>query len=60
MKINDYLDKKLAETTANVCRWSDRSCLTCKFFDPNYHKGYCDYHRVDTEPSKYCSDWTRG
>lgn len=31
------------------------SCLHCSSFDPNYHGGYCDYHKCDTSPSSSCS-----
>lgn len=30
------------------------SCLTCSSFDPNYHGGYCDFHRCNTTPSGDC------
>ena len=31
------------------------ACLTCSSFDPNYHGGYCDYHKRDTSPNGSCS-----
>ena len=45
------------EVQANVCAYTDRVCLNCWKFDPNYHRGYCDYHRVDTRPDNSCSDF---
>lgn len=60
MKDNTYVENKLVETDANVCPWTDKSCNNCHYFDPDYHNGYCDYHKVDTSPSKHCSDWWEG
>ena len=33
------------------------SCVTCRYFDPNYHNGYCDDGNFDTSPSGYCPNY---
>lgn len=30
------------------------ACTNCGSFDPNYHGGYCDYHKRDTSPTDTC------
>lgn len=30
------------------------SCITCSSFDPNFHNGYCDYHKRNTSPNDTC------
>ena len=56
----DFEKQYLPETECNVCSWTDRNCLNCSYFDPNYHGGYCDLHRSDTSPTKSCSSWIEG
>lgn len=42
-----------------IC-YDSGNCVTCKYFDPKYHGGYCDKHRCDTNPGATCRDYWRG
>ena len=59
MTDNTDIRKDLPKAEAHVCCMSSDyyHCLNCKRFDPNYHYGYCDYHKADTDPENYCSDF---
>lgn len=37
--------------------YSSGNCVTCRYFDPRYHDGYCDKHRCDTNPGSTCRDY---
>lgn len=53
------LDIEVKVSKIHVC-YASGNCVTCRRFDPKYHGGYCDYHKVDTTPSSSCSDyWAR-
>ena len=57
-KGNHELLVKMDEDTAHICYYGN--CVTCRRFDPNYHGGYCDYHKIDTNPDSSCRDyWER-
>ncbi len=42
----------------NIC-YESGNCVTCHWFDANYHGGYCDKHRCDTDPGATCRDYWR-
>ncbi len=50
-----HTEKKIA---ANI-GYESGNCVTCHYFDPNYHGGYCDKHRCDTDPGATCRDYWR-
>ncbi len=39
----------------NVCNW--HNCIDCYYFDSSYHGGYCDKHKVDTNPGNSCGGY---
>ena len=52
--VKNILDKN--EINVNIC-YSSGNCVTCRYFDPKYHDGYCDYHKCDTNPGATCKDY---
>ena len=47
-------DKKIVNV--NVC-CASKNCVTCRYYDPKYHDGYCDKHKCDTNPGSSCRDY---
>lgn len=45
-------------TNVHIC-YDSGNCVTCHYFDSNYHGGYCDKHRCDTDPGATCRDYWR-
>lgn len=52
-------DGVVVDIKKNVCYdWG--SCGQCHYFDPNFHGGYCDKHKIDVNSyQSSCSDFWR-
>lgn len=48
--------KQINSNIVNIS-YSSGNCVTCRYYDPKYHDGYCDKHRCDTNPGSTCRDY---
>ena len=55
---NTNTNKNVDTVEAEISHYTEHYCRNCRYFDSNYHGGYCDYHKqnVHAEDSG-CRQW---
>lgn len=56
----EYQNENLiaAEVEAETVCYTEHYCRNCRYFDSNYHNGYCDNHKQDVNAfDPGCSQW---
>ncbi|MCD7884693.1 MAG: hypothetical protein LUI87_13465 [Lachnospiraceae bacterium] len=50
--------EKKTTVEMNVCQMAfDYHCRACKWFDPTYRDGWCNYHEAETPRDSYCRNY---